>query len=162
MLGNLKENDSVYILDKSGRPELSPGVVVEVKQPKTQFGQPAVPGNNFLPTFVDMVVRVNGETIQLQKLPCEKDIVDNNGGFVISDNRDAMCAYVDNMMRTSAAALNEIERHRQIVEACEEIIPTLNPTIAKEKERDTAIDNRFKRIEDMLLRLLEEKPSKSE
>lgn len=155
MLGNLKENDTLYILDNRKRPMLMQGIVVEIKPPKTQFGQPAIPGNNFLPTFSDMSVRVNGEVMTLQQVALDKNLMDNGGGWVISNDRDAMCAYVHNMRQTSAMRLQNRELDEQIVEACDEIMPQLNPTMAKERERDKQIDERFSRLEGMMERLLE-------
>lgn len=162
MLGNIKENDSIYVLDRRKRPILYTGVVVDVKPPKTQFGQPAVPGNNFLPTFVEMNVRVNGEVMNLQQIPCEKNLVDNGSGWVVSNDSDALCAYMDNMKRTSQARLESRSLDEEIVEACDDIMPRLNPTLAKERERESAIEARFNRLEDMMQRLLERELSSKE
>lgn len=162
MLGKIKENDSIYVLDRRKRPVMHTGVVVDVKPPTTQFGQPAVPGNNFLPTFFEMSVRVDGEVMNLQQIPCEKNIVDNGSGWVISNDSDAMCAYVDNMKRTSQARLESRSMDEDIVEACDEIMPKLNPTIAKEREREEVIERRFARLEDMMQQLLERELSSKE
>lgn len=162
MLGNIKENDSIYVLDRRKRPVLHTGVVVEVKPPKTQFGQPAVPGNNFLPTFIEISVRVEGEIMNMQQIPCDKDLVENGGSWVVSNNSDAMCAYIDNMKRTSQARLDSRVADEEIVEACDEIMPRLNPALAKERERESAIEARFSRLEDMMQRLLERELSGKE
>lgn len=161
MLGDIRENDRVYVLDCRKRPTLLDGVVVEVKPPKTQFGQPALPGNNFVPAFSDMSIRVENEVLDFKQVALNKNIMDYGNGWVISNDQEAMLAYVENMGEVSAARLRNRTVDEAIVEACEEIKPRLNPAIAKERERDKVIDERFSRLECMMQQILErELPSK--
>ena len=160
MLGNLKENDNIYVLDRRRRPVLLPAEVVEVKPPTTQFGQPAMPGNNFLPTFTEITVRVNGNTMTFAQVPCGKNLYDTGNGWVLTNDRDALCAYIDNMKQTSVARIANIPIDEEIVEACDEIMPQLNPSIRKEQERDRVVEERFTRIEGLLERIIKELPSK--
>lgn len=162
MLGEIKENARIYVLDTRKRPVLLDGVVVEIQPPKTQFGQPALPGNSMLPAFSDMSIRVDGEVLDFRQVALSKNIMDYGNGWVISNDRDAMYAYIDNLGQVSAARLRNRPVDEEIVAACEEIKPLLNPTIAKERERDKVIDERFSRLESMMQRILERELPSSE
>lgn len=155
MLGNIKENERVYILDRRKRPVLLMGEVVEVKPPTTQFGQPIVPGNNFLPAFTEITVRVNDGDMTFGKVPCGKNLFDMGNGWVISNDSNAMCAYIDDMKQTSMTRLANRANDEEIVAACDEMMPTLNPNMRREQERDRLVDERFGRIESMLMKILE-------
>jgi predicted DNA binding protein len=60
---------------------------------------------------------------------------------VISENREAMISEVNGMLQTSKQIVDNIEYHRNVISACEDILRQLNPDYAKQQERDDAIDS---------------------
>lgn len=82
MFSNLRTNSQLYILHKESTPYIEVGQVLSVSQP-----QPRFPVANFMnpqELVVDVVVRINGNDITLQKLPANLDVADQgtaNGCF---------------------------------------------------------------------------------
>jgi ABC-type enterochelin transport system substrate-binding protein len=52
-----------------------------------------------------------------------------------------MISEVDAMLQSSKSVLESVDRHKKMIESCENILKELNPIYAKEQERDTAIED---------------------
>lgn len=137
MFSGLRTNSLFYVLDKS-TPTLKIGQVVSVSNPQQKFPSTFVPGQynpNGLETTVDVKVKFDDETeMDFKQLP-SNNVIANDKNMVVSENKDAMIAEVDGMMRTSKAILESIDFHKGVVSSCEEMLSQLNPQIAKEKEQ---------------------------
>ena len=64
----------------------------------------------------------------------------NDKNLVVSDNKEAMSAEVDAMLRQSKAILESVDYHERVVKSCEGMLLQLNPQIAKEKEQTEKIN----------------------
>ena len=105
MFQGLRTNSLFYVLDKGENPNLRIGQVVSVSNPQTKY--PAF-NNGFTPqpmeTVVDVKVKLNDEEVDFKQLPANGQIA-NDKNLVVSDNKDAMSAEVDAMLRQSKAQL---------------------------------------------------------
>lgn len=136
MFSGVRQNNSFYILEKENGLKLKIGQVVSVSNPQPVFGQPY--GSE---QFVDIVVKVDGETMEFKKLPASQSIADSGkGGVVVSDNKEVMNNEVESMLQSSQQILTKREYHEKVVSDCREILKVLNPTLAKEQERDEDIN----------------------
>lgn len=45
------------------------------------------------------------------------------------------------MMQASKSIVESVDYHKQVIESCERMLKELNPSFAKEQERDDAIDS---------------------
>lgn len=141
MFSNLRTNSQIYILHKEATPYIEVGQVVSVSQP-----QPRFPITNFMSPqelVVDIVVRINGNDITLQKLPANLDVADQGsatGALVITTSREAMNAEVDSLRQKSLGILNSVEYHQKIVQDCEVLLQRLNPEFAEQKQQKQEID----------------------
>lgn len=63
----------------------------------------------------------------------------NDKNLVVSDNKEAMSAEVDTMLRQSKAILESVDYHKKVVDSCEGMLLQLNPQIAKEREQTEKI-----------------------
>ena len=93
---------------------------------------------------VDVVVRINGNDITLQKLPANLDVADQgtaNGALVITTSREAMNSEVDSLRQKSLGILNSVDYHKKIVQDCEVLLQRLNPEFAEQKQQKQEIDN---------------------
>lgn len=135
MFSNLRTNSQLYILHKESTPYVEVGQVLSVSQP-----QPRFPVANFMnpqELVVDVVVRINGNDVTLQKLPANLDVADQgtaNGALVITTSREAMNAEVDSMRQKSISILNSVDYHKKIVQDCEVLLQRLNPEFAEQKQ----------------------------
>lgn len=140
MFQGLRNNSLFYVLDKGENPNLRIGQVVSVSNPQTRY--PSF-NNGFTPqpmeTVVDVKVKLGDEEVDFKQLPANGQIA-NDKNLVVSDNKDAMSAEVDAMLRQSKAILESVDYHERVVKSCEEMLQQLNPQIAKEKEQTEKIN----------------------
>lgn len=120
-------------------PNLQIGQVVSVSNPQTKY--PTF-NNGFTPqpmeTVVDVKVKLNDEEVDFKQLPANGQIA-NDKNLVVSDNKEAMSAEVDTMLRQSKAILESVDYHKKVVDSCEGMLLQLNPQIAKEREQTEKI-----------------------
>ena len=139
MFQGLRTNSLFYVLNKGENPNLRIGQVVSVSNPQTKY--PTF-NNGFTPqpmeTVVDVKVKLGDEEVDFKQLPANGQIA-NDKNLVVSDNKDAMSAEVDAMLRQSKAILESVDYNNRVVESCEGMLQQLNPQIAKEKEQTEKI-----------------------
>lgn len=142
MFQGLRQNSLFYILEKGEKPNLKVGQVISVSNPQQKFPT-YVPGQ--MPsteTTVDVKVQVGDEQMEFQKLPAMMQIANfGNGGVVVSESREAMCAEVEAMHRQSKAVVESVDYHKDVISACDKMLAQLNPHIAKEKQQEEDISN---------------------
>ena len=140
MFQGLRTNSLFYVLDKGENPNLRVGQVVSVSNPQTKY--PTF-NNGFTPqpmeTVVDVKVKLGDEEVDFKQLPANGQIA-NDKNLVVSDNKDAMSAEVDAMLRQSKAILESVDYNKRVVESYEGMLQQLNPQIAKEKEQTEKIN----------------------
>lgn len=140
MFQGLRTNSLFYVLDKGKNPNLRIGQVVSVSNPQTKY--PTF-NNGFTPqpmeTVVDVKVKLGDEEVDFKQLPANGQIA-NDKNLVVSDNKDAMSAEVDAMLRQSKAILESVDYNKRVVESCEGMLQQLNPQIAKDKEQTEKIN----------------------
>lgn len=140
MFQGLRTNSLFYVLDKGENPNLRIGQVVSVSNPQTKY--PSF-NNGFTPqpmeTVVDVKVKLGDEEVDFKQLPANGQIA-NDKNLVVSDNKDAMSAEVDAMLRQSRAILESVDYNKRVVESCEGMLQQLNHQIAKEKEQTEKIN----------------------
>lgn len=140
MFQGLRTNSLFYVLDKGENPNLRIGQVVSVSNPQTKY--PTF-NNGFTPqpmeTVVDVRVKLGDEEVDFKQLPANGQIA-NDKNLVVSDNKDAMSAEVDAMLRQSKVILESVDYNKRVVESCEGMLQQLNPQIVKEKEQTEKIN----------------------
>lgn len=137
MFSGVRQNNLFYILQKDKEPKLKVGQVVSVSNPQPVFGQSFGQSTD---SFVDITVKVDGEVMEFKKLPASSSIADSGkDGVVVSDSKEVMNSEVESMLQSSQNILERIDYHKKVVENCNKILRTLNPRLAKEKERDEDI-----------------------
>lgn len=167
MFQSLRQSNIFYILQKGEKPELKVGQVLSVSNPQPKYGQ-YVPGQAFgqnVETVVDVSVRVGEETMEFKQLPANLSIANfGQNGVVVSENREAMNAEVESMLRTSRQALESVPYHQEVIASCDIILRELNPQLAKEKQQEekigvleqkvSSVENNLLDIKDMLSKAL--------
>lgn len=137
MFSGVRQGNSFYILERSTEPKLKIGQVISVSNPLFGYGTEST---------VDINVRVGEETMEFKKLPSNQSII-TYGNITVSDTKDIMSKEVESMSQISQDILNKIDYHQKVVENCDKILQTLNPHLAKEKERDEDINNLKNKID---------------
>jgi len=154
MFSALRQSSLFYILDKGEKPTLRVGQVQSVSAPLPKYGAPSIPGQLGIETTVDVKVKVGDETLDFRQLPSNLSIANFGGsGVVVSESREAMACEVESMLRCSKDIIESVDYHESVINSCEEILRTLNPQLAKEKEHDdkiTSIESRICGVESSL------------
>lgn len=147
MFSAIRQGSPIYILEKGDVPSLKIGQVISVGNPTPKYNTTtAGVGIGITPEMViDIRAKADEQEYDFKQLPSAQSIA-NYGNAVVSDSREAMLAEVDGMRQSSQLAIDKVEYHKGVVEACEEMLKTLNPNYAKEQARDEAISDLTKRL----------------
>ena len=73
----------------------------------------------------------------------------NSGNLIVSDNKEAMSAEVEGLLRTSQQILESVPYHERVISSCDSILRELNPQFAKEKEQEEKIGALEERMGDI-------------
>ena len=160
MFQNLKVNDALYVIDKSGVPSLKIGQVVSVGKPMpaNPVQTPGLMLGMNQQFQIAIRAKVDGQEGDFGQLLTTESVHDY-GNMLIIDNREVLLSEIDKMRMKSQGELDRRDLNEQTVAACEEMSRTVNPEYAKEKERDEAISNlggRLDNIESMLSKFMEQ------
>jgi hypothetical protein len=158
MFQNLRQGNTLYVLDKSDVPVLRIGEVVSVGNPTPVYNtQTAGLTIGMQPKMeISIRCRVDGKEGDFAHLPIEQNVHDY-GDMLVADSREAMLSEVDNLKQRAQAVLDKVEYSKATITACGEMFKTLNPNYAKEQERDeaiTSLSDRLNGIESSITQIL--------
>lgn len=147
MFQNLRQGNTLYILEKSETPILKLGEVINVGTPTPVYNtQTAGLTMGFQPKMEVLVrAKVDDKEGDFAHLPTDQSVHDY-GTMIVTDSREAMLSEVDSMKQRSQHILDTVDYHKEVVDACDGMFKTLNPNYAKERERDEAIDTLNERM----------------
>lgn len=153
MFQNLRQQSLIYILDKRALPmiNLKTGRVSAVSAPVPKYSPNVNPLNpliNGVETTVDITVDVDGQNVDFKKVPSNLSIYGENG-ILISESKDAISAEIDAMRESSRKRLDGRENDEKIIEQCDLLSAQLNPSIAKEREREDKMNTLETRMNSM-------------
>lgn len=164
MFQGVRNGSLIYILHKD-EPSIRIGQVVSISNPRNKYGQqqqqlPSLPFSlNTADMVVDISVKVDNETKNLEGLPAVASIADF-GNIVFSDTKEVIMTELESMLKASKEIVASVDYHTAMIGKIENVIQTLNPQIAKDKEIETkmlTLEDKINRvdasIEDMRLLL---------
>lgn len=151
MFQNLRPGNTIYIIERDKVPTLKTGQVVNASTPLPVYG------SGFQAQY-EMTIRakVGDKEGDFAHLPSSGDTHDY-GNMIVADSRESVLAAIDNIEQIADGELNREEQNKATKLACVEIRKSLNPSFAKEQERDAAIENlsgRLDGIEDNMAQIL--------
>ena len=138
MLSALNQGSLIHIIDKTNNIKYKVGEIVNKTEPKTEYCTSPV-GN--MQTYIDIVVRVDGENLSFNHIPTSVSTVNyNNGNVTLSETQEGLIPTVESILHNSKSIVDNIDYYKNSINECEDILIKLNPTFAKEKERDGRIN----------------------
>ncbi len=154
MFQGMREGSLFYTLTKSREGmSLQIGQVVKMSNPYPKpFNNQNVPQvyPSAFPTtemVVDVEVKVGDIITPYKQLPANDNLCTyENGRVVVTDSRDVIGSQVEGEVLKSRQVLDDRPYHEANVATGEEIMRSLNPQFAKEKQRDEEMDNLRGRI----------------
>ncbi len=121
------------------------GTVVSIANPRFQPLQPGqLSYQQPQDKIVDLEVSVDG--VSSTFVVRENMTVEVRNDITISCDRDPILNEINAIMRNSNDILNSVDKHKSILEDCEQIVKDLNPVLAVDKSRDEKIANLEKSV----------------
>ncbi len=143
MFQSLRQGAPLFILYKNDEPRLEVGEVVSVGIPTPQFNANYQQSNQYMPAknVIDIKVKINDQTIDLQKLPADNVIADfGNNGMVVATNKDSILSEIEAVRTNSQRIIDSVDKHKKNIDICTKLIEELNPALKQELERNKEID----------------------
>lgn len=141
MFQSVRPNSPIYVLHKGDNPRLETGYVANqpIPKPKYQipptFGQPQE-------MIVDLVIKLNDMSINLNSIPANLDIADsysNGENIVISDSREAMNSEILSLKQKSVDLLNSVNYHKSLIVQYDKLLSDFNPEMAEKQAQQQEI-----------------------
>lgn len=140
MLSSLQQGSLVHIIDKTKDIKYLVGEIVDKTEPIADYSNPNLGINP--PMFFNLTLKVDNETYELKHINSSIPVA-NNGNIIVSETKEGLIPTIETVLHNSKKIIDpeNIEYHTKAVASCEDILKKLNPTFAKEKERDARIKN---------------------
>lgn len=146
----LKQNYPVYMLiSENDKMHGEIGKVVNVSQPR--FAQLNPQNMNFAqmplqaPTqrVIDVTIQLGDktQTYTVNETSSISNAQVNGQTIVLSPSKEAILREVDALKTQSTEALSMMDKHKNIIAACDDISVRWNPEIAKEKDTEKRLEN---------------------
>lgn len=135
---DLQKSYQVYILYKGEKIRHKMGTVVSIANPRFQPLQPGqLSYQQPQDKIVDLEVSVDG--VSSTFVVRENMTVEVRNDITISCDRDPILNEINAIMRNSNDILNSVEKHKSILEDCENIVKDLNPVLAVDSCLERAV-----------------------
>lgn len=137
MFKDLNKGALVHIVDATNVPVYFQGVLSEMSLPYTPQPQP---GQQFNPMVqvIDVTASVNGSNQIFKGIPCMSEVA-THAGMTISCSQNALKPVVDGIYRKSVDAIQNVDKHRNTITACEGILEQIDPSTAQAKAQEKKI-----------------------
>ena len=142
MFQSVRPNSQIYILHKGDIPKIEVGYVVNQPIPRAKYQLPSTFGHP-QEMVVDLIVKVNDQTLNYNNLPASADVADsssNGESIVISISREAMNAELVNLKQKSVDIINSVDYHKDLIGKYEKLLSEINPEFAEKQEQKQEID----------------------
>lgn len=148
MFRSLRPNSSLYVLKKDIM-TFEIGTVISVSNPVPKYQMQPTFGQN-QEMVVDIAARVGGQDLTYQKIPADLDVADfGNTNIILTDNREAMNAEILNIKKVNLDIIENIDKYKDTVQKCDEILSTLNPEFAEKQAQQREISELRAQIDAM-------------
>ena len=127
----------IYFLDKEGA-RYYQGKAVSVAVPRYDNSQAKAFGAQPTGLVVDITIEADGAT-KTYTIP-ETTTITYAGHLVLSTDKEGILREVEALKAASEEALSQVERHKQTVTDCSQLMEELNPAFAENRAQDKRIE----------------------
>lgn len=151
MFQSVRPNSPIYVLHKGEHPRLETGYVTNQPIPKPKYQMP----HNFgqpQEMIVDLVVKLNDVSMNLNSIPANLDIADsysNGENIVISDSREAMNSEILSLKQKSVDVINSKPYHEALVAEYDKLLSDFNPEMAEKQAQQQEIASLREQMNEM-------------
>ena len=149
MFSTLRKGQSIYILDRTGKPEVKLGYIENVSMPRPMYPtyNPQVSLGTNMQTVVDIKTRIDDYTKEFV-VPSNLS-VHTYGDYTISETKEAMISEVESTLKDLTDRIDNVDKYKEDAEVYKDILKDLNPVYAREQERDQAITELNSRVDSL-------------
>lgn len=149
MFSTLRKGSTIYILDRTGKPEVKFGQIENVSMPRPMYPtyNPQVSLGTNMQTVVDIKTRIDDYTKEFV-VPSNLS-VHTYGDYTISETKEAMISEVESMLKDLTDRIENVDKYKEDAEVYKDILKDLNPVYAREQERDQAITELNTRVDSL-------------
>lgn len=151
MFQSVRPNSPIYVLHKGDNPRLETGYVANQPIPKPKYQMPHTFGQP-QEMIVDLVIKLNDITINLNSIPANLDIADsysNGESIVISDSREAMNSEIISLKQKSVDLLNSMDYHKSLIASYDKLLSDFNPEMAEKQAQQQEIAGLRNQIDEL-------------
>jgi hypothetical protein len=136
MFSTLRKGSNIYILDRTGKPEVKLGQIENVSMPRPMYPtyNPQVSLGTNMQTVVDIKTRIDDYTKEFV-VPSNLS-VHTYGDYTISETKEAMISEVESTLKDLTDRIDNVDKYKEDAEVYKNILKDLNPVYAREQERD--------------------------
>ena len=136
MFSTLRKGSTIYILDRTGKPEVKLGQIENVSMPRPMYPtyNPQVSLGTNMQTVVDIKTRIDDYTKEFV-VPGNLN-VHTYGDYTISETKESMISEVESMLKDLTDRIDNVDKYKEDAEVYKNILKDLNPVYAREQERD--------------------------
>lgn len=146
MFSALNQGSLIYILDKTDGLKYKTGEVVGTTVP-TNFNSPF---QNLHNGNITIKVKIDGNVVDYPEVPSNNTVASyNNGNIIISETKSGLQNEVENIIQSAKQILSNREYYEKQIKDGEDILKSINPQFAKDKERDDRIDGLDSKVTSM-------------
>ena len=149
MFSTLGKGSNIYILDRTGKPEVKLGYIENVSMPRPMYPtyNPQVSLGTNMQTVVDIKTRIDDYTKEFV-VPSNLS-VHTYGDYTISETKEAMISEVESTLKDLTDRIDNVDKYKEDAEVYKNILKDLNPVYAREQERDQAITELNTRVDSL-------------
>jgi hypothetical protein len=151
MFQSVRPNSPIYIFHKGDKRYVETGTAISQPVLRPKYSIPSSYGHP-QEMVVDLVVKVDGQTMNFNNLPAQLDVSDsvsNGESIAISDSREAMNAEIINFKQRSVDVINSVDLHKQIAQDCDIILADFNPEFAEKKAQKEEMESLKAQVKEM-------------
>ena len=151
MFQSVRPNSPIYVLHKGDNPRLETGYVANQPIPKPKYQMPHTFGQP-QEMIVDLVIKLNDTSINLNSIPANLDIADsysNGESVVISDSREAMNSEIISLKQKSIDLLNSMDYHKSLIKCYDKLLSEFNPEMAEKQAQQQEIAGLRNQIDEL-------------
>lgn len=143
MFANLNQGSLIHVLSLTEGIKYSVGTIENVSFNNANPFQLGVQQN--MGSFLTLKVNMNGKSTTIEGVPSNSNVSRTNN-FIITDNKETMISQVEGLLQTSKDIVDNIQKYKDNIKDCNEVLKQLSPQFAKESDRDNAIADLYTKV----------------
>ncbi len=150
MFSELNQGSPIYIIDKTDELKYKTGEITNISYSSNYFG-----GTFGTPSFtpsgnMTIKVKLDNNIIDYPEIPRNNTSMSyNNGDIIVCDSTQSVVKELENVLQQTKQILADHSKYEQIVIDCENLLKDINPSFAKDKERDDRINSLDSKVTNM-------------